>query len=55
MKIAILTLRVDNNYGGNLQRFAMTRFLEDLGHDVTVLYFRSEWNNDNWSKRLRGV
>lgn len=55
MKIAILTLRVDNNYGGNLQRFAMTSFLEDLGHDVTVLYFRSEWNNDNWSKRLRGV
>lgn len=55
MKIAILTLRVDNNYGGNLQRFAMNRFLEELGHDVTVLYFRSEWNNDNWSKRLRGI
>lgn len=52
MKIALLTLRVDNNYGGNLQRFALCHFLQIMGHDVTFLYFRSEWNNDGWFKRI---
>lgn len=53
MKISILTLRVDNNYGGHLQRYALFRILRDMGHDVTVLYFRSEWNSDGWAKRVK--
>ncbi len=53
MKIAILTLRVDNNYGGHLQRYALSRVLRDMGHDVSVLYFRSTWVNDFVKKRIK--
>lgn len=35
MKIALLNLPVDNNYGGNLQRYALIKVLTDLGNDVT--------------------
>lgn len=34
MKIGILNLALDNNYGGNLQRFALISFLRKLGHQV---------------------
>ena len=34
MKIGILNLALDNNYGGNLQRFALITFLQKLGHRV---------------------
>lgn len=37
MRIALLNLPVDNNYGGNLQRYALYKTLESLGHDVTFL------------------
>ena len=53
MKIAILTLRVDNNYGGHLQRYALSRILQNLGHEPIVLYFRSTWVRDTWIKRLK--
>lgn len=52
-KIGILTLRVDNNYGGHLQRYALFRVLQDMGHDACVLYFRSTWNNDSTKKRIK--
>lgn len=35
MKIALLNLTIDDNYGGNLQRFALFKILQDMGHDVT--------------------
>lgn len=38
MKIALLNLPFDNNYGGNLQRYALVKMLESMGHDVTYLY-----------------
>lgn len=34
MKIGILNLALDNNYGGNLQRFALINFLQKLGHQA---------------------
>lgn len=34
MKIALLNLSIDNNYGGNLQRFALCRVLQKEGHEV---------------------
>lgn len=34
MKIALLNLPFDNNYGGNLQRYALIKALQSLGHDV---------------------
>ena len=35
MKIALLNLPMDNNYGGNLQRYALMKILQNMGHDVT--------------------
>lgn len=35
MKIALLNLPIDNNYGGNLQRYALMTVLQRMGHDVT--------------------
>lgn len=40
MKIALLNLPFDNNYGGNLQRFALMSVLQNMGHDVTHIYLR---------------
>lgn len=40
MKIALLNLPVDNNYGGNLQRYALMKVLQDMGHDVTHIYLK---------------
>ena len=40
MKIALLNLPVDNNYGGNLQRYALMKVLHDMGHSVTHLNMR---------------
>jgi len=34
MKIALLNLVIDNNYGGNLQRYALCRILQKEGHEV---------------------
>lgn len=40
MKIALLNLPIDNNYGGNLQRYALMKVLQDMGHDVTHVNLR---------------
>ncbi|OWV16428.1 hypothetical protein B7990_11860 [Fibrobacter sp. UWB4] len=37
MKIALLNLPIDDNYGGNLQRFALVKVLKNMGHEVTHL------------------
>lgn len=37
MKIAILTQPLHNNYGGNLQNFALQRVLKDLGHEPVTI------------------
>lgn len=43
MKIALLNLTVDNNFGGNLQRYALMKVLSDLGHNVTFLNIRTKY------------
>ena len=43
MKIALLNLPFDNNYGGNLQRYALMKVLENLGHDVTHINIRPKF------------
>lgn len=43
MKIALLNLTVDSNFGGNLQRFALMKVLVGLGHDVTFLNIRTKY------------
>ena len=37
MKIGILTFSKEDNFGANLQCFALTKFLQDLGHDVEII------------------
>lgn len=37
MKIAILTLPIDGNYGGNLQLYALKNILEKWGHQVVII------------------
>ena len=34
MRIGILNLPLDNNYGGNLQRYALIKVLQNMGYDV---------------------
>lgn len=34
MRIAILNLPIDSNYGGNLQRYALITILQRMGHEV---------------------
>ncbi|CAI0795727.1 polysaccharide pyruvyl transferase family protein [Serratia proteamaculans] len=39
MKVAILTIPLNHNYGGNLQNFALQMTLKNMGHDpVTINY-----------------
>lgn len=42
MKVAILTLHLDNNYGGILQAYALQTVLECMGHTVEVLQKESK-------------
>lgn len=37
MKIAILTQPLHNNYGGNLQNFALQKVLRDMGHEPVTI------------------
>lgn len=45
-KIGLLNMRYDNNYGGNLQRFALYTVLQRMGYEVEYLYIRDNW--DDW-------
>ena len=48
MKIALLNLQYDSNYGGNLQRYALMKVLHDMVHDVTHLNLRPNYIKDSW-------
>ncbi|MCQ2246604.1 MAG: polysaccharide pyruvyl transferase family protein [Bacteroidaceae bacterium] len=50
MKIALLNLPYDNNYGGNLQRYALMTVLQCMGHDVTHINLRI-YNKLPWYKK----
>lgn len=43
MRIGILTLPYDNNYGGNLQRYALIKYLQSMGHDAIHLNLRNSY------------
>ena len=42
MKIGILTLPFNNNYGGYLQCYALMTVMKQMGHDVELIYRRME-------------
>lgn len=49
MKIGILTLPFNNNYGGYLQAYALMTVLKSMGHQVVLIYRR----NNRRSKKRR--
>lgn len=59
MKIAILNLPFDNNYGGNLQRFALMKVLEQMGHHAVHINllekYRLKWYVKPYSYTKRFV
>lgn len=52
MKIALLNLPIDNNYGGNLQRYALIKVLQDMGHDVEHVQLKSI-SKHSWTTLFR--
>ena len=40
MKIALLTIWHDGNYGAELQTYATIKILKELGHDVEIIDIR---------------
>lgn len=50
MKIAILTQPLHNNYGGNLQNFALQKVLRDLGHESVTIDRHSP---ASWKEKLK--
>lgn len=44
MKIGILTLPYNNNYGGYLQSYALMRILKEMGHQSILLYRRHDFD-----------
>lgn len=50
-KIAILTLRLNNNYGGLLQAYALNNFLCQLGFDATTLKIEEEQRQYSLGRR----
>lgn len=62
MKIAIITLPLNTNYGGILQAYALQTVLQRMGHDVQHLQPKVEFHPLHpvwkmpfvWSKRLLG-
>ena len=54
MKIALLNLQVDHNFGGHLQRYALIATLQKMGHDVVHLNTRFPSSKKTWLKYLKG-
>lgn len=52
MKIALLNLQYDTNYGGNLQRYALMTVLHRMGHDVTHLNLRFNFNDTSLPEKV---
>lgn len=53
MNIGILTFHYAHNYGAVLQAYALKRYLESLGHQVTILDYRNERIVHEYPRKLR--
>lgn len=49
MRIGIVTLPPFTNYGGILQAYALSKVLQDMGHEVKVIYTPTNWRQP-WYK-----
>lgn len=53
MKIALLTIWREKNYGAELQAYATVKVLQQLGHDVEMIDIRlSDCSHPNWKGRI---
>lgn len=53
MKIALLTIWREKNYGAELQAYATIKVLQQLGHDVNMIDIRlSDCSRPNWKGRI---
>ena len=50
MRIGILTLPFNNNYGGYLQAYALITVLKNMGHDVELINRRR--NKTKFNKQI---
>lgn len=55
MRIALLNLQYDNNYGGNLQRYALVTILQRMEHDVTHLNLRFNYIKTPLMKQIKPI
>lgn len=59
MRIGLLNLPLDNNYGGNLQRYALVKILQSMGHEVEHIFlvrtFKLAWYKYPYSYTKRFV
>lgn len=52
MKICLVTLTDNNNYGTMLQAYATAKIIQNMGHEIYFLnYHRSYYSTFNWVKR----
>lgn len=47
-RVAIITLPLSTNFGGNLQAFALQKVLANMGFEVETLNYRQKMNSDAW-------
>lgn len=52
MRIALLNLQYDTNYGGHLQRYALMTVLQKMGHDVTHLNLRFNFDSAPFYRKV---
>lgn len=50
MKIGILNLPLDNNYGGNLQRYALITTLREMGYEAEHIQLKFDYRLKDWKK-----
>lgn len=53
MRIGLLTVPFNNNYGGFLQAFALKTFLESRGHQVTIINRQRDLQKQSFLKKTR--
>lgn len=53
MKIGLLTVPFNNNYGGFLQAFALKTYLESKGHSVTIINRRRDWEKLTLKQKIK--
>lgn len=53
LRIGVLTLPLNENYGGNLQAFALMKVLEQMGHAPALLNRRFKWERGNQPSRVQ--